>query len=197
MGLIITLIVIVVVILILGAILIGSYNRMVRARNLVEQSWNQIDIELNRRYELIPNLVNTVKGATTYEKSTLESAVELRNQATALAGQKADPAQRAAVEEQLSHELQNLVQVTVEAYPQLQVNANFTQLQTELTEVESRITNARKYYNANVGNYNTAIESFPNSLVAGMGHFVRAEYFQIQDPAVRATPVVDFAQPPN
>jgi len=192
MGLVIALIVIVVIIVILAAIMIGAYNRMVRGRNLVEQSWNQIDVELNRRYDLIPNLVNTIKGATTYEQSTLESVVGLRNQAAALAGQKADPAQRAEVEAQLSRQLQNLVSVTVEAYPQLQANAGFMQLQNELSEIESRIANARKYYNANVGNYNTMIESFPNSLMAGMGHFVKAEYFQIQDPGVRATPVVDF-----
>jgi len=192
MGLVITLIVIVVVVLILGGIVVSLYNRMVRGRNLVEQSWNQIDVELNRRYDLIPNLVNTIKAATSYEKSTLESVVGLREQATALASQKADPTHRAEVEDQLSRELQNLVTVTVEAYPQLQANAGFLDLQKELSDVESRIANARKYYNANVGNYNTLIESFPNSLLTGIGHFVRADYFQIQDPGVRATPVVNF-----
>ena len=189
-GLIIVIILIIVVIAVLWGI--GAYNRMVRARNLVEQSWNQIDVELNRRYDLIPNLVNTIKGATNYEKSTLESVVGLRNQAASLAGSHADLAQRSGVEDRLSAEIRNLITMTVEAYPDLKSNASFIQLQNELSEIESRIANARKYYNANVGAYNTAIESFPNSMLAGIGHFIKADYFQIQDPSVRQAPVVDF-----
>ena len=191
MGLAIVIILIIVVIAVLWGI--GAYNRMVRARNLVEQSWNQIDVELNRRYDLIPNLVNTIKGATNYEKSTLESVVGLRNQAASLAGSHADPAQRSGVEDRLSAEIRNLITMTVEAYPDLKSNASFIQLQNELSEIESRIANARKYYNANVGAYNTAIESFPNSMLAGIGHFIKADYFQIQDPSVRQAPVVDFS----
>ncbi|MDR0284707.1 MAG: LemA family protein [Propionibacteriaceae bacterium] len=189
---------IVILVLVVGVVLwtISAYNRLVRAKNLVEQSWNQIDVELNRRYDLIPNLVNTIKGATNYEQSTLESVVALRNQAAALAGAKADPAQRAQVEAQLSSQLQSLVAVTVEAYPNLQANANFMQLQNELSEIESRIANARKYYNANVGSYNTTIESFPYSILAG-GRFAKADYFQIQDSAVRQAPVVDFGTTPG
>ena len=187
---------IVLIILIIAVIVvlwgITAFNRMVKARNLVEQSWNQIDVELNRRYDLIPNLVNTIKGATGFEKSTLESVVGLRNQAAYLASNHANPAQRSGVEDQLSAELRNLVSVTVEAYPDLKANASFLQLQNELTEIESRIANARKYYNANVGAYNTTIESFPNSMLTGMGHFIKADYFQIQDPGVRQAPVVDF-----
>ncbi|MDR0783526.1 MAG: LemA family protein [Propionibacteriaceae bacterium] len=191
---IVTILIVVVVLVVVFGITI--HNRLVKARNLVEQSWNQIDVELNRRYDLIPNLVNTIKGATDHEKSTLESVVALRNQAVGLAGSKADPAQRAAVEAQLSSQLQTLLQVTVEAYPQLQTNSNFVQLQTELANTEARIANARKYYNANVGNYNTAIESFPASIIAGMGHFIKADYFQIQDQAMRATPQVSFGTAP-
>ncbi|MCL2735093.1 MAG: LemA family protein [Propionibacteriaceae bacterium] len=188
---------IIIVVIIVGIVLwgISAYNRMVRQRNLVEQSWNQIDVELNRRYDLIPNLVNTIKGATGYEQSTLEAVVGLRNQAAALAGSRANPAQRAQVEEQLSSQLQNLVAFTVEAYPDLKANAGFVQLQGELSQIESRIANARKYYNANVGAYNAMIESFPNSMLAGIGHFTRADYFQIQDPSVRQVPVVDFGTP--
>ena len=185
----IVLVAIIVVVVLWG---ISAYNKMVAGRNLVEQSWNQIDVELNRRYDLIPNLVNTIKGATNYEQSTLEAVVGLRNQAAALAGAKADPSQRAQVEDQLGAQLRNLVSLTVEAYPDLKANAGFVQLQNELSEIESRIANARKYYNANVGNYNTAIESFPNSLLAGIGHFTKATYFQIQDPGVRQNVVVDF-----
>ena len=191
----IEIIVVIILVLIVIAVLwgIGAYNRMVRARNLVEQSWNQIDVELNRRYDLIPNLVNTIKGATNYEKSTLESVVGLRNQAASLAGSHADPAQRSGIEDQLSAQIRNLITMTVEAYPDLKSNASFIQLQNELSEIESRIANARKYYNANVGAYNTAIESFPNSMLAGIGHFIKADYFQIQDPGVRQAPVVDFS----
>ena len=190
LSLVLIIIFIIIVILAVGGI--GAYNRMVKARNLVEQSWNQIDVELNRRYDLIPNLVNTIKGATNFEKSTLESVVGLRNQAASLASSHADPTQRAQVEDRLSTEVRNLVSMTVEAYPDLKANASFLQLQNELSEIESRIANARKYYNANVGSYNTAIQSFPNSLLAGIGHFVKADYFQIQDPGVRQAPVVDF-----
>ncbi|MDR0489403.1 MAG: LemA family protein [Propionibacteriaceae bacterium] len=191
------LIFIVILVLVVGVVLwvIGAYNRMVQGRNLVEESWNQIDVELNRRYDLIPNLVNTIKGATDHEKSTLESVIGLRNQATALAGSHADPAQRAAVEAQLTSQLQNLVSVTMEAYPDLKANASFIQLQKELSEIEARIANARKYYNANVGSYNTMIESFPNSLIAG-GRFSKAQYFQIQDPGMRQAPTVDFGTAP-
>ncbi|MDR0848729.1 MAG: LemA family protein [Propionibacteriaceae bacterium] len=194
----VTAIVIILIILVLLVVWgIGVYNRMVSARNLVEQSWNQIDVELNRRYDLIPNLVNTIKGATGYEKSTLESVIGLRNQAAALAGAKADPAQRSAVEQELTSQLQNLVAVTVEAYPDLKANASFLQLQNELSDIEARIANARKYYNANVGSYNTLIESFPNSFVAStFGHFVKADYFQVQDPNIRANPTVDFSAAP-
>jgi LemA protein len=194
---IVILVVLVVVVLAVVGWVISAHNRLVRHRNLVEESWNQIDVELNRRYDLVPNLVNTIKGATSFERSTLESVVGLRNQAAALAGAKADPAQRAQIEQQLTSQLQNLVSVTVEAYPALQSNANFGHLQAELSQIESRIANARKYYNANVGNYNTAIQTFPNSLIAGAGHFAKADYFQIQDPLVRANPVVDFSGQPT
>jgi len=188
----ILLVIILVIIVIAVLWAISAYNSMVKARNLVEQSWNQIDVELNRRYDLIPNLVNTIKGATNYEKSTLEAVVGLRNQAAILASNKADPTQRAGVEDRLSAEVRNLVTMTVEAYPDLKSNASFIQLQNELSQIESRIANARKYYNANVGAYNTAIESFPNSMLTGIGHFIKADYFQIQDPSVRQNPVVDF-----
>ncbi len=188
----ITVIVIIVIIAALALVAVSTHNRMVRAKNLVEQSWNQIDVELNRRYDLVPNLVNTIKGATSYEKDTLEAVVSLRNQAALLAGAKADPAQRAQIEDQLSSQLRNLVTVTSEAYPDLRANAGFVQLQAELSGIESRIANARKYYNATVGDYNTMIESFPGSLMAGRG-FPRAEYFQLPDQAIRQNPVVDFS----
>ena len=190
-----TVIIILIVVVAVVMWVIGAYNRMVQAKNLVEESWNQIDVELNRRYDLIPNLVATIKGAAGHEKSTLESVIGLRNQAAALAGAKASPAERAAVEEQLTSQLQNLISVTVEAYPDLKANTNFLQLQTELSEIESRIANSRKYYNANVGSYNTLIESFPNSLIAG-GRFTKAQYFQIQDPGIRQAPTVDFGTAP-
>jgi LemA protein len=190
-----TLIILIVLAVLVVLWIIGVYNKMVRGKNLVEESWNQIDVELNRRYDLIPNLVNTIKGATAHEKETLESVIGLRNQAAALAGSNASPAQRAQVEEQLTSQLQNLVNVTVEKYPELRANENFLKLQSELSEIESRIANSRKYYNANVGNFNTLIESFPNSIIAG-GRFKKASYFQIQDPAIRQNPVVDFSTSP-
>ncbi|MCL2784882.1 MAG: LemA family protein [Propionibacteriaceae bacterium] len=192
-ALLITLVVLILILVGLALWVIGIYNRMIQGRNLVEQSWNQIDVELNRRYDLIPNLVSTIKGATTHEQSTLESVVGLRNQAAALASSNADPALRADIEGQLTTQLRNLFSVTVESYPDLKANANFMQLQNELAQIETRIANSRKYYNANVGTFNTLIESFPNSIIAGAAHFTKADYFQIQEPAARQVPTVDFS----
>lgn len=184
------------VLLVVGLVLygIGAYNGLVRMRNLVEESWRQVDVELNRRYDLIPNLVETVKGYARHESGTLEEVVRLRNQAAGMASGSPSE-QRAGVEEQLSGALRQLL-VTVEAYPDLKANTNFVELQRQLAETEDRIANGRRYYNANVRNYNTRIESFPTSLIAGMGHFERATYFEVNDAAVRQAPKVSFDDAP-
>jgi len=169
------------ILLVVGIVLygVGGYNNLVRTRNLVEESWRQVDVELNRRYDLIPNLVETVKGYASHESGTLEEVVRLRNQAAGMASG-APSEQRAGVEEQLTGAIRQLL-VTVEAYPDLKANTNFLELQRQLADTEDRIANGRRYYNANVRNYNTRIESFPTNFIASFGKFERATYFEVNE----------------
>ena len=164
----------IIVLIAVGVIVWGfsAYNGFVKSRNIIQESWRQIDVELNRRYELIPNLVETVRGYAAHERNTLEQITALRNQARALAGQThGEPSQqRAAVEQQLTQAVQGLL-VTVEAYPDLKSNTNFLQLQRELTDTEDRIAAARRFYNANVRDYNTRVESVPSNLIANFAKF--------------------------
>ena len=184
------------ILLVVGIVLygVGGYNSLVRMRNLVEESWRQVDVELNRRYDLIPNLVETVKGYASHESGTLEEVVRLRNQAAGMASG-APSEQRAGVEEQLTGAIRQLL-VTVEAYPDLKANTNFLELQRQLADTEDRIANGRRYYNANVRNYNTRIESFPTNFIASFGKFERATYFEVNDAAVRQAPKVAFGNAP-
>jgi LemA protein len=184
------------ILLVVGIVLygVGGYNSLVRMRNLVEESWRQVDVELNRRYDLIPNLVETVKGYASHESGTLEEVVRLRNQAAGMASG-APSEQRAGVEEQLTGAIRQLL-VTVEAYPDLKANTNFLELQRQLADTEDRIANGRRYYNANVRNYNTRIESFPTNFIASFGKFERATYFEVNDAAVRQAPKVSFGEAP-
>ncbi|MHA7862254.1 LemA family protein [Tessaracoccus sp. Y36] len=187
----------VLVVLALGVVLWGvaAYNGFVKSRNLIQESWRQIDVELNRRYELIPNLVETVRGYAAHERNTLEQITALRNQARALAGQSGgQPSQeRAAVESELTQAVHNLL-VSVEAYPDLKSNQNFMQLQRELTDTEDRIAASRRFYNANVRDYNTRIESVPSNIIAGFAKFEKATYFEVNDPMVRQAPDVNFGE---
>lgn len=187
-------ILIILVLLVIGVLAFGlsAYNGLVKMRNRIQESWRQIDVELNRRYELIPNLVETVRGFAAHERNTLEDVTRLRNQAAQVAqNEGATPSvQRAQTEEALSGAVRNLL-VSVEAYPELKSNANFLHLQKELTETEDRIAAGRRYYNANVREYNTKIESVPTNLIANMGNFQKATYFEIQD-AARQSPDVNF-----
>ncbi|MDO4783876.1 MAG: LemA family protein [Propionibacteriaceae bacterium] len=184
-----------VLIVLLGVVGIGMYNGMVRGRNLIQESWRQVDVELNRRYELIPNLVETVRGYAAHERNTLEEVTRLRNQAASLAGQTHGAAseQRAAIEQQLSGAVRSLI-VAVEAYPDLKSNTNFLELQRELTETEDRIAAARRFYNANVREYNTKIESVPTNIIAGLAKFEKATYFEVNDAIVRQAPSVSFGE---
>ncbi len=193
------LIILIILLVVIGGgvgLFIAPYNSFVKLRNTIQESWRQVDVELNRRYELIPNLVETVRAAAAHERNTLEEVTRLRNQAVAMAtnsqGATPDP-QRAQIESQLSGAVHNLV-AQVEAYPELRTNANFLELQRELSDTEDRIANGRRYYNANVKAYNTKTESFPSNLVAGMFHFEKASYFQVDDPAVRQAPGVNFGE---
>lgn len=189
------LIILLIAVLGLGLAAMGMYNGLIRGRNLIQESWRQVDVELNRRYELIPNLVETVRGYAAHERNTLEEVTRLRNQAASLAGQLQGAAseQRAALEQQLSGAVHSLI-VSVESYPELKSNTNFLELQRELTDTEDRIAASRRFYNANVRDYNTKVESVPTNIVAGMFRFEKATYFEVNDPVVRQAPSVSFGE---
>lgn len=193
------LVLLIILVIVIGGALglfIAPYNSLVRLRNVIQESWRQVDVELNRRYELIPNLVETVRAGAAHERNTLEEVTRLRNQAVQMAsGSHSDgpDPQRDQIESQLTGAVRNLM-VQVEAYPQLRSNENFLELQRELAATEDRIANGRRYYNANVRAYNTKIESFPSNLAANMFHFEKAGYFQVDDAAVRSAPTVNFGE---
>jgi LemA protein len=151
-----------------------SYNGLIRLRNRVEEGWRQIDVELKRRHDLIPNLVETVKGYAAHERGTLEEVMRAR---TAAMSGSPSPAQAAQAEGALSQALGRLIAVA-EAYPDLKANQNFLSLQQELSSTEDRIASSRRYYNALVRDLNTKVESIPSNIVAGMGGVKRAEYFE-------------------
>jgi LemA protein len=188
-------IVLVVIVVIIALIAMGSYNGFVRSRNLIQESWRQIDVELNRRYELIPNLVETVRAYAAHERNTLEDVTRLRSQAQAVA--QSDGAlpsqQRADVEQALSGAVRNLI-VSVEAYPDLRSDQNFLELQRQLAETEDRIAAGRRFYNANVRVYNTKVESVPSNVIASIFTFEKATYFEVQDASVRQAPGVSFGE---
>jgi LemA protein len=172
----IALIVIVVVLVLIGLYAIVSYNRLVSLRNRIENAWAQIDVQLKRRYDLIPNLVETVKGYAAHERETLDAVINARN-----AGMNAQgPHDQAAAENQITGALKSLFALS-EAYPDLKANQNFSQLQEELTGTEGRIAYARQFYNDTVYRYNTKIQSFPANVLAGTFRFSEREYFQADD----------------
>ena len=183
----VTLIVLAVLIL-LGLYVVAQYNGLVGVRNLVQESWRQIDVELTRRHDLIPNLVETVKGYAAHEKAVFEEVSRTRAQA-ASAG--STPEQQATQENELTHALGRLFAVA-EAYPVLRASENFQQLQLELSTTEDRIAAGRRFYNANVRDLNTRVESFPSNLLASAFHFEKAEYFEVEDASVRVAPTVTF-----
>ena len=152
-----------------------AYNRLVRQRNQVEAAWAQIDVQLKRRYDLIPNLVETVKGYAAHERGTLEAVIAARNSAVNAVG--AAPAARAQAENALTQTLGRLFALA-EAYPNLQANQNFLGLQQELGGTEDRIAYARQFYNAAVQTYNTSTQSIPTNIIAGLGGFRGRDLFQ-------------------
>src|SRR5690554_4122169 len=172
---------------------IATYNGFVRLRNLVQEAWRQIDVELQRRHDLIPNLVETVKGYAAHERAVFDEVTRARALAS---GPASGPAEQAAHENVLTQAIGRLFAVA-EAYPQLRASENFQQLQSELTNTEDRIAAGRRFYNANVRELNTKVETFPPNLIAKMFDFTQAEYFEAEDPAVRAVPQVDFGQDPS
>ena len=168
--------------------MIGAYNRLVSLKNQVVNAWKQIDVQLKRRHDLIPNLVNTVKGAMDFERSTLEAVIAARNKAVNATG----VAQTAKAEGELTQALGRLFALT-EAYPTLKATGNVAQLQEELTSTENKIGFARQLYNDTATQYNTAQATFPTMLVAGLAKASPAELWQIADDTERAVPTVDLS----
>jgi len=185
-GLIALLVIVVIAVLLVGWI-VAIYNGLVAKRIACENGWSQIDVQLKRRYDLIPNLIETVKGYASHEKQTLESVVKARQQAIDASG----VADQAAAENLLSGALRQLFALS-EAYPDLKANQNFLQLQSELATTEDKIADARAFYNSQVRLYNTACQQFPSNIIAGLFNFTQREFFEVQDEAVRTAPKVEF-----
>ncbi|MDX1499821.1 MAG: LemA family protein [Woeseiaceae bacterium] len=178
----------VVVFLGLAAAGIVIYNRLVRSRNRVDTAWSDIDVQLQRRHDLIPNLVRAVDQYARYERATLEAVTELRAEAMRRGG---DVEARGQAEEQLSEGLMRLLAVA-ENYPDLKANENFLELQRDLVETENYLQFARRYYNGSVRDYNTMIETVPNNIVAGLFDFTTRPFFQKSADEVAAVPLVEF-----
>lgn len=176
--------------IILGVIAVvaaGMYNSLVRLRVRSDSAWADIDVQLKRRWDLVPNLVETVKGYASHEKDTLEAVIEARNRAMGASG----PAEKGAAEGLLSGALGKLFALS-EAYPQLRAVEGFTQLQGSLDEIETGVQNARRYYNAVVRDYNTKTQVFPTNLLAGMFGHTGREFFTLDDESQREGPKVSF-----
>jgi len=167
--------------------LVGAYNRLIRRRNQVKNAWAQIDVQLKRRHDLIPNLVETAKGYMRHERETMEAVTKARN----LAQQARTPGEASSAEQGLSNALGQFF-VVVEQYPDLKANQNFLSLQEELASTENRIGFARQYYNDEVMGYNVAIQSVPTNIVAGMFNFTKEELFELTVEAEREAPKVEF-----
>lgn len=180
-------IIILVILVVLVLWIVGSFNGLVRARNRVREAWSDIDVQLKRRYDLIPNLVETVKGYATHEKEVFEQVTRARAAAMGATG----VAEKGAAENMLAGALKSLFAVA-EAYPTLRASENFSKLQDELTDTENKIQAARRFYNSNVLVLNTKIETFPTNLIAGMFGFVKSEFFEIDNVAEKEPVQVKF-----
>ena len=175
-------------VLVIAAMVIGLFNGLVRTRNACDESWADIDTELRRRYDLIPNLVETVKGYAAHEKETLDRVIKARNVAMANTG---SPASQAKDENVLVGALRQLFALA-EAYPNLKANENFLNLQEQLANTEDRIQRSRRFYNANVRDLSNRIGTFPSNVIANTFGFARREYFEIEDAVVREPVRVQF-----
>lgn len=167
---------------------IGTYNGLVRLRNHCDESWSNVDTELKRRYDLIPNLVNTVKGYASHEREVFQAVVDARNKAMTNEG---TPESQAKDENQFVGAVRQLFGV-VEAYPDLKASDQFLALQQELTNTENKIQRARRFYNGNVRDFANRIETFPSNLVAGLYNFTKREFFEIEDSSQKAVPRIDL-----
>jgi LemA protein len=166
-------IILIAILIVIAVVLLGMYNSLVQLRVRCDSAWSDIDVQLKRRHDLIPNLVETVKGYAAHEKGTFENIAKFRSQAM----QAVTPADKAAAENQLTGALKSLFAVA-ENYPQLRASEEFTQLQGSLSQTEDSIQNSRRYYNAVVRDLNTKIQSFPTNLIAGMFGFTQRQFFE-------------------
>lgn len=183
---IIGILILLVVVFVLAIVFI--YNGLVRLRNQVKNAWSQIDVQLKRRYDLIPNLIETVKGYMTHERETLEAVTKARQQAIDIQG---GAAEQAKLENILSQTLKSLFAVS-ENYPDLKANQNFLNLQEELTTTENKIAFSRQFYNDSVMTMNNKVEMFPSNIIASMFNFKQEEFFEVEEEAAREAPKVKF-----
>jgi LemA protein len=186
----IVIIIVAVILVLVGLVLAGMYNGLVRARVRTREAWSGIDVQLKRRANLIPNLVETVKGYAGHERETFENVTRAR----AMLQQAGTAPDAAQANNFLTQTLRSLFAVS-ERYPDLKANQNFLDLQSELSDIEEKIAFARQFYNRNVMSYNTRIQTFPNVMMAGMFGFERFEFFEVEEEA-RAVPEVSFSRPP-
>src|SRR5437868_5802142 len=181
-------IILLIVVVVLILLFVGLYNRLVSLRVRAENAWSDIDVQLKRRADLVPNLVSTVKGYAAHERETLDAVTQARTKA--VAAQSGTPAQRAQAEGELTNALRGLT-VAVEAYPQLQASGGFRDLQAQLATIEDAVQNSRRYYNAVVRDFNTAVSTFPSNVFAGPMGYKELEFFQAEE-GERAVPKVSF-----
>ncbi len=183
----VALIIVIVVLVVIALVFVGMYNGLISLRNRTDEAFSDIDTQLKRRHDLIPNLVNTVKGYATHEREVLENVTAARNGAVAAQG----PEAQAKAETALNGALGRLFAVA-EAYPDLKANQNFLSLQNELTDTEDKIQASRRFYNMQVRNLNTKVQSIPTNFIAGIAGVTEREFFEIEDANERATPQVSF-----
>ena len=184
-----TLLIIIIAVLVIGVGIVGIYNGLVTLKNKVDEGWADIDTQLKRRYDLIPNMVETVKGYAKHEKGTLENVIKARNMAMSATG----PEEKAQAENMLAGTLKSLFALS-ENYPDLKANQSFLDLQATLKEIEEHIQLSRRYYNATVRDFNTKIEIFPNNMLAGMLGFIKRQFFEITREEERETVKVSFSE---
>jgi LemA protein len=180
-------VIIVVIVVVAALILVVLYNRLVRLRNRAENAWAQVDVQLRRRYDLIPNLVETVKGYASHERATFEEVTKART-----AAQQAQSVREQAQAENLLTQAIGRLFAVAEAYPELRATENFQQLQAQLEETESKIAVSRQVYNDAVLTYDNALETVPTNIVGGLFNFQPREYFEVEEPAAREAPRVQF-----
>ncbi|MBU4375557.1 LemA family protein [Patescibacteria group bacterium] len=174
-----TLLIVLGIIVVIALAIIGIYNSLIRLKNRVDEAWSDIDVQLKRRYDLIPNLIETVKGYASHERETLEKVVQARN-AAMQAQSGGDAKKQAEAENMLSSTLKSIFALS-ESYPDLKANTNFLELQRELSDTENKIQASRRFYNGNVRDFNTKLQVFPTNIIADMLKFKAREFFEIED----------------